>query len=95
MPARSYLYRTTVGAHGLEDVGLADPMALVEAIAALQSYQLLGSPEGDLASRKPQVSLALAPKSNALYSFRQSPGTGREEGGGPCSHAHSQRPAHS
>lgn len=51
----------------LEDVGLADPMALVEAIAALQSYQLLGSPEGDLALAQTAVYLALAPKSNALY----------------------------
>jgi putative ATPase len=51
----------------LEDVGLADPMAVVEAIAALQSYQLLGSPEGDLALAQTAVYLALAPKSNALY----------------------------
>lgn len=51
----------------LEDIGLADPMALVEAIAALQSYQLLGSPEGDLALAQTVVYLALAPKSNAVY----------------------------
>jgi len=51
-----------------EDIGLADPMAVVEAIAALQSYQLLGSPEGDLALAQTVVYLALAPKSNALYS---------------------------
>jgi putative ATPase len=50
-----------------EDIGLADPMAVVEAIAALQSYQLLGSPEGDLALAQTVVYLALAPKSNALY----------------------------
>jgi putative ATPase len=50
-----------------EDVGLADPMAVVEAIAALQSYQLLGSPEGDLALAQTVVYLALVPKSNALY----------------------------
>lgn len=51
----------------LEDVGLADPMAVVEAIAALHSYQLLGSPEGDLALAQTVVYLALAPKSNAVY----------------------------
>ncbi len=51
----------------LEDIGLADPMALVEAIAALHSYQLLGSPEGDLALAQTVVYLALAPKSNAVY----------------------------
>jgi putative ATPase len=51
----------------LEDIGLADPMAVVEAMAALQSYQLLGSPEGDLALAQTVVYLALAPKSNALY----------------------------
>jgi putative ATPase len=50
-----------------EDIGLADPMAMVEAIATLQSYQLLGSPEGDLALAQTVVYLALAPKSNALY----------------------------
>jgi putative ATPase len=50
-----------------EDIGLADPMAVVQAIAALQSYQLLGSPEGDLALAQTVVYLALAPKSNALY----------------------------
>jgi putative ATPase len=52
----------------LEDVGLADPLALVEAISALQSYQFLGSPEGDLALAQIVVYLALAPKSNAVYS---------------------------
>lgn len=51
----------------LEDVGLADPMAVVEAMAALQSYQLLGSPEGDLALAQTAVYLALTPKSNAVY----------------------------
>lgn len=51
----------------VEDVGLADPFAMVEACAALQAYQLLGSPEGDLALAQAVVYLALAPKSNALY----------------------------
>jgi putative ATPase len=51
----------------LEDIGLADPSAMVEAIAAQQCYQFLGSPEGDLALAQTVVYLALAPKSNAIY----------------------------
>ena len=51
----------------LEDIGLADPLALVEAIAAQQAYHFLGSPEGDLALAQTVVYLALAPKSNATY----------------------------
>lgn len=50
-----------------EDVGLADPFALPEAISALHSYQLLGSPEGELALAQAVVYLALAPKSNTIY----------------------------
>ncbi len=50
-----------------EDIGLADPLALTQAIAARDAYQMLGSPEGDLALAQATVYLALAPKSNALY----------------------------
>lgn len=50
-----------------EDIGLADPFALVHAISAMQSYQFLGSPEGDLALAQAAVYLALAPKSNTVY----------------------------
>lgn len=50
-----------------EDVGLADPQALVQAIAARQAYETLGSPEGELALVQAAVYLATAPKSNALY----------------------------
>ena len=50
-----------------EDVGLADPMALVETIGAMRSYEFLGSPEGDLALAQAVVYLALAPKSNSIY----------------------------
>jgi putative ATPase len=68
----------------LEDIGLADPMAVVEAIAALQSYQLLGSPEGDLALAQTVVYLALAPKSNALYTaFDQALEVARKTGAAP------------
>lgn len=50
-----------------EDVGLADPQALQQAIAARDAYAMLGSPEGELALAQLIVYLALAPKSNALY----------------------------
>jgi putative ATPase len=50
-----------------EDVGLADPFALNQAMAALEAYRLLGSPEGELALVQAAVYLATAPKSNRLY----------------------------
>ena len=50
-----------------EDVGLADPFALTQAVAALDAYRLLGSPEGELALVQAAVYLATAPKSNSLY----------------------------
>ena len=50
-----------------EDIGIADPNALVQALSAWQSYERLGSPEGDLALTQAVVYLATAPKSNALY----------------------------
>ncbi len=51
----------------VEDIGLADPQALVVAIAAKDAYEYLGSPEGELALAEATVYLATAPKSNALY----------------------------
>lgn len=50
-----------------EDIGLADPQALPLAIAAKQAYEMLGSPEGELALAQVVIYLALAPKSNATY----------------------------
>ncbi|MBI3962105.1 MAG: replication-associated recombination protein A, partial [Deinococcus sp.] len=50
-----------------EDVGLADPQALVQALAAKQAVEFIGLPEGALALAQAAVYLALAPKSNALY----------------------------
>jgi len=50
-----------------EDIGLADPQALVVAIAAQQAVHFVGMPEGALALAEAVVYLALAPKSNALY----------------------------
>mgnify|MGYP006276231569 FL=1 len=50
-----------------EDIGLADPQALVQALAAAEAYERLGSPEGELALVQAVVYLGTAPKSNALY----------------------------
>jgi putative ATPase len=50
-----------------EDVGLADPQALIQALAGIQVYERLGSPEGEIALVQALVYLATAPKSNALY----------------------------
>ncbi len=51
----------------IEDVGLADPEAVKQALAAKDVYDFLGSPEGELALAQATVYLATAPKSNALY----------------------------
>ncbi len=51
----------------VEDVGLADPQALVQALAGWQAYERLGSPEGELALAQAVIYLASAPKSNAAY----------------------------
>lgn len=50
-----------------EDIGLADPQALTQALAAKDAYQFLGSPEGELALAQALIYLATAPKSNATY----------------------------
>ena len=50
-----------------EDIGLADPQALIQAIAAKEAYEFLGSPEGELAIAQAVIYLATAPKSNASY----------------------------
>lgn len=50
-----------------EDVGLADPEALRQALAAKEAYDFLGSPEGELALAQAALYLATAPKSNAAY----------------------------
>ncbi len=51
----------------VEDVGLADPRAVEQALAGWQAYERLGSPEGDLALAQVALYLALAPKSVAAY----------------------------
>jgi putative ATPase len=51
----------------VEDIGLADPQALIQAIAAWDAYERLGSPEGELALVQCVIYLSSAPKSNAAY----------------------------
>jgi len=51
----------------VEDIGLADPQALNQAIAAWDAYERLGSPEGELAIAQAVIYVATAPKSNAAY----------------------------
>ena len=54
-----------------EDVGLADPNALVQCLAAKDAYDFLGSPEGELAIVQACLYLATAPKSNAAYAAQK------------------------
>lgn len=54
-----------------EDIGLADPQALVQCLAAKEAYQFLGSPEGELAIVQACLYLATAPKSNAAYAAQK------------------------
>jgi len=63
---RRYLLRRLARV-AVEDVGLADPDALVQAAAARQAFDFVGEPEGDLIIAQLTVYLAMAPKSNALY----------------------------
>ncbi len=51
----------------VEDIGLADPQGVVQAIAAKDTFDFLGSPEGELALAQATVYLATAPKSNGVY----------------------------
>ena len=50
-----------------EDIGMADPQALLQAVASWQSYERLGSPEGELAIAYCVIYLATSPKSNSVY----------------------------
>ncbi len=64
-----------------EDVGLADPQAAVHVLAAWDTYERLGSPEGDLALAQAVIYLATAPKSNAAYkAFGAAAKSARETG---------------
>ena len=61
-----YVLRRLIRA-AVEDIGLADPQALVQCLAAKDAYDFLGSPEGELAIVQACLYLATAPKSNAAY----------------------------
>ena len=65
----------------VEDIGLADPQALIHARAAAETYEQLGSPEGELALANAVIYLATAPKSNAAYvAWKAAAKTAREAG---------------
>jgi len=64
-----------------EDIGMADPQALVVANAAKDAYDFLGSPEGELALAEATIYLATAPKSNAIYTAWKSAMRAAKEGG--------------
>jgi len=68
----------------VEDIGMADPQALVQANAAKDAYHFLGSPEGELALAQATLYLACAPKSNAAYvAFKRASKVAREAGSLP------------
>jgi putative ATPase len=68
----------------VEDIGLADPRALSVALAAHETYHMLGSPEGELALAEAVIYLATAPKSNATYlAFDAALADAREHGSLP------------
>jgi putative ATPase len=65
----------------VEDIGLADPEAVHQALAAKDTYDFLGSPEGELAIAQAVIYLATAPKSNAAYkAYGDAMKAGRESG---------------
>jgi putative ATPase len=75
-----YIARRLVRA-AVEDVGMADPQALLQALAAKEAYDFLGTPEGELAIAQAVIYLATAPKSNAGYTaFGRASRTAKESG---------------
>jgi putative ATPase len=68
----------------VEDIGLADPQAQDVCLQSWQTYERLGSPEGELALAQAVVYLALAPKSNAVYTaYKAARAAARETGSHP------------
>ncbi len=65
----------------VEDVGLADPQALLQALAAKEAYDFLGSPEGELALVQCVIYLGVAPKSNATYRAQSQANVAARESG--------------
>ena len=71
-----------------EDIGLADPQALVQCVAAKDAYQFLGSPEGELAVVQACLYCATAPKSNAAYAAQKAAWKSAKETGSLAPPAH-------
>ena len=71
-----------------EDIGLADPQALTQCLAAKDAYQFLGSPEGELAIVQACLYLAAAPKSNAAYTAQKAAWKSAKETGSLAPPAH-------
>ncbi len=68
----------------VEDIGLADPQAQAQCLQAWETYERLGSPEGELALAQAVLYLALAPKSNAAYvAYKSAMRTAKETGSTP------------
>ncbi|MCL6684601.1 replication-associated recombination protein A [Sphingomonas alba] len=82
-----YLLRRLTRA-AMEDIGLADPQALVQCLAAKDAYDFLGSPEGELALVQACLYLAVAPKSNAAYSAQKTAWRSARETGSLMPPAH-------
>jgi putative ATPase len=77
---RLFIARRLVRA-AVEDIGMADPQALVVANAAKDAFDFLGSPEGELALAEATIYLATAPKSNAVYTaFKAATRVAKEHG---------------
>ncbi len=72
-----------------EDIGLADPQALVQALAGWEAYERLGSPEGELALVQVVIYLGSAPKSNAAYRAEKAAARAARETGSLAPAAHS------
>jgi putative ATPase len=75
-----YIARRLVRA-AVEDIGMADPQALVVANAAKDAFDFLGSPEGELALAQAALYLATAPKSNAAYTAYKAATRAAKDGG--------------
>ena len=82
-----YIARRLVRA-AVEDIGLADPQAVQQALAAKDVYDFLGSPEGELALAQAVIYLATAPKSNAVYTAFGAARSAAEEHGSLTPPAH-------
>ncbi|MEM7746170.1 MAG: replication-associated recombination protein A [Pseudomonadota bacterium] len=71
----------------VEDIGLADQQSLTLCLAAWETYERLGSPEGELALAEAVIHLALAPKSNAAYTaYKAARAAARKTGSKPPPH---------